>query len=112
MRAAFLRCVRFVRVKWKVERVVRINVRRNASSTGKDGSDSGLHEQTNVSKRMETNKMESSASDISEEEKSFLKLQTLSLSFLKMVDEAALNEQQLAVHRAHVQALKVQSGHI
>ena len=44
---------------------------------------------------------------VSDEEQHLQDLQAKSLSFLAMVDEAALDPQQLAIHRAHVLALKV-----
>jgi hypothetical protein len=46
--------------------------------------------------------------EVSEEERRMSDLKVKALAFLPSVDESVLDEQQLAVHHAHVLALKVQ----
>ena len=68
---------------------------------------SGSANQKRKEMRSTINDVEGTEDGVPDEEQRLCDLQVKSMSFLAMVDETALDPRQLAIHRAHVLALKV-----
>ena len=104
------RCFDFETVLFRKAKLLSNNyLARNFSTNDKDSTRSVPCTDTGSTKkeRTDTRSTVDNVDGKDDEEQHLDNLLVKALSFLAMVDETALGSQQLAIHRAHVMALKV-----
>ena len=105
------RCFDFETVLFREAKLLSNNyLARNFSTNDKDSTRSVPCTDTGSTRKQERTDTRSTVDNVDgkdDEEQHLKDLLVKALSFLAMVDETALGPQQLAIHRAHVMALKV-----